>query len=77
MSALLAALTGAGATVRPLSMPASAASARVVAPERVRAHAAVLLATRPVGMVAAEPVLVARSVPRPASARLWMQRRRE
>lgn len=77
LSALFAALTGAGATARPLGAPAVAASARVVAPERVRAHTHVLLATRPPGVSVAEPMLVTRSDPRPAPARLWMHRRRE
>jgi hypothetical protein len=77
LSALLAALTGAGASARPLGVQAVAASAGVVAPERVRAHAHVVLATRPPGVAVAEPVLVARSEPRPAPARLWTARRRE
>ena len=43
----------------------------------VRAHAHVLLATRPMGVAVAGPVFAARSVPRPARSRLWTTRRRE
>jgi hypothetical protein len=77
LSALLAALTGAGATARPVGAAAVSASARVGQPERVRAHAHVLLATRPAGVAVAEPVSAARLDPRSAPARLWTQRRRE
>lgn len=77
LSALLAALTGGGATARPLGAASVSASARVTAPERVRAHAHVLLATRPAVVAAVEPVSAARRDPRPAPARLWTERRRE
>ena len=77
LSALLAALTGAGATARPVGAAVVSAGARVAQPERVRAHAHVLLATRPSGVAVAEPVSVACRDPRPAPARLWTQRRRE
>ncbi|WP_375427518.1 hypothetical protein [uncultured Sphingomonas sp.] len=76
LSALFAALTGAGASARPLGTAVIAASARVVAPERARAHAHVLMASRPSAAVV-EPVLAARSDPRPAPSRLWTTRRRE
>ena len=77
LSALLAALTGAGATARPVEAASVSASARLAQPERVRAHAHVLLATRPAGSATAEPVSVARRHPRPAPVRLWKERRRE
>lgn len=77
LSALLAALTGAGGDARRPSIEAVAASARVLAPERARAHAHVLLATRPSSAAATEPAPIARSAPRPAPARMWTHRRRE
>ncbi|WP_375402361.1 hypothetical protein [uncultured Sphingomonas sp.] len=77
LSALFAALTGAGASARPPGIQAVAASASAVTPTRVRAHAHVLLATRPVGTKVAEPEPAAHSEPRAAPARLWASRRRE
>lgn len=77
LSALLAALTGAGAGARAVGTAPTAASARVAAPEPVCAHAHVLAATRTPGAAVVEPAPVVRSAPRPTAALIWMGRRRE
>lgn len=76
LSALLAALSGAGAEARAAQPRTVEMVQRVVQPEREAAHAHVLLAAWPEA-APAEAAPFAAPVISLAGSRLWMQRRRE